>query len=198
IELAAARVRALPVEQIAGRLDDRFHLLTGGCRVAGARHQTLRATIDWSYDLLSDEERAVFRRLSVFAGGCTLAAAESICSGDGISEVDLLDLLSRLIDKSLLVAEATEGESGFRLLESVRQYARERLIDAGEAEPTYRRHRDWYLALVERAKPDFFSGPAPARWLTVFDREHDNLRAALEWTLGEPHGTGPGLRMAAA
>src|SRR5206468_6546674 len=118
LELAAARVRALPVEQIAARLDDRFRLLTGGSRVAVTRHQTLRATIDWSYDLLSDEERAVLRRLSVFAGGCTLAAAEGICSGDGIAEEDVLDLLTRLVDKSLLVAEAAEGESRFRPLET--------------------------------------------------------------------------------
>lgn len=198
LELAAARVRALPVEQIAARLDDRFRLLTGGSRVAVTRHQTLRATIDWSYDLLSDQERAVLRRLSVFAGGCTLAAAEAICSGDGIPEEDMLDLLTRLVDKSLLVAEAAEGESRFRPLETVRQYARERLLDAGDAESAFRRHRDWYLALVERAKPDFFAGPAPARWLTVFDREHDNLRAALEWTSGEPEGAPAGLRMAAA
>lgn len=198
LELAAARVRAISVEEIAERLDDRFRLLTGGSRVAVTRHQTLRATIDWSYDLLSDEERAVLRRLSVFAGGCTLAGAEAICSGDGISEGDLLDLLSHLVDKSLLVAEATEGESRFRLLETVRQYARERLLDAGDAESAFRRHRDWYLALVERAKPDFFSGPAPVRWLTVLDGEHDNLRAALEWNAGEPEGTQAGLRMAAA
>jgi non-specific serine/threonine protein kinase len=198
IELAAARVRALPVEQISARLDDRFRLLTGGSRMAVTRHQTLRATIDWSYDLLAEEERAVLRRLSVFAGGCTLAAAEAVCSGDGIAEGDLLDLLSHLIDKSLLVAEATEGESRFRLLETVRQYARERLLDAGDAETAFRLHRDWYLALVERAKPDFFRGPAPVHWLTVFDREDDNLRAALEWNSAEPAGAQAGLRMAAA
>jgi predicted ATPase len=197
LELAAARVRALPVEQIAARLDDRFRLLTGGSRVAVTRHQTLRATIDWSYDLLSDEERAVFRRLSVFAGGCTLAAAEAICSGNGIEEFDLLDLLSHLVDKSLLTAESSEGEGRFRMLETVRQYARERLMDAGDAVPAFRHHRDWYLALIERAKPDFFAGPAPAQWLTVFDSEHDNLRAALEWTSGEPEAEQAGLRMAA-
>jgi len=198
LELAAARVRALPVEQIAARLDDRFRLLTGGSRLAMTRHQTLRATIDWSYDLLSEDERAVFRSLSVFAGGCTLAAAEAVCSGDGIAEADVLDVLSRLVDKSLLIADAAAGEGHFHLLETVRQYARERLLDAGNAESVFRRHRDWYLALVERAKPEFFSGPAPVAWLASFDREYDNLRVALEWNAAEPEGTRAALRMAAA
>ena len=202
LELAAARVRALPVEQIAARLDDRFRLLTGGSRVAVTRHQTLRATIDWSYDLLSEAEREVLRRMSVFAGGGTLSAAEVVCPGGDVTEGDVLDLLSRLVDKSLVVSDAyvSEGaatEGRFRLLETVRQYARERLLDSGEAEDAFRRHRDWYLALIERAKPDFFSGPPPARWLEVFDREHDNLRAALEWSSTEPGGTQAGLRMTA-
>jgi tetratricopeptide (TPR) repeat protein len=119
-----------------------------------------------------------------------------------VTEADVLDLLSRLVDKSLVVSDAyvsqasgTEGR--FRLLETVRQYARERLLDSGEAEEAFRLHRDWYLALVERAKPDFFSGPPPARWLEVFDREHDNLRAALEWSSTESGGTQAGLRMTA-
>ena len=208
LELAAARVRALPVEQIAARLDDRFRLLTGGSRVAVTRHQTLRATIDWSYDLLSEDERAVLRRMSVFAGGGTLSAAEAVCLGGEVTKGDVLDLLSRLVDKSLVVSGASVSEASgsnavaaegrFRLLETVRQYARERLLDSGETEAAFRRHRDWYLALVERAKPDFFSGPPPAQWLEVFDREHDNLRAALEWSSTEPGGTQAGLRMTAA
>lgn len=197
LELAAARVRALPAEQIAARLDDRFRLLTGGSRVAVTRHQTLRATIDWSYELLSGEERAIFRRLSVFAGGCTLAGAEAVCVGEGVKEGEVLDLLTHLVDKSLLVSEASAAEGRFHLLETIRQYARERLLDSGEAEATFRRHRDWFLALVERAKADFFSGPAPTAWLTVFDREHDNLRAALEWSSAEARGGGAGLRLAA-
>jgi tetratricopeptide (TPR) repeat protein len=207
LELGAARVRALPVEQIAARLDDRFRLLTGGSRVAVTRHQTLRATIDWSYDLLSEAEREVLRRMSVFAGGGTLAAAEAVCPGGEVTEGDVLDLLSRLVDKSLVVSDtfvseastsyAFAAEGRIRLLETVRQYARERLLDSGEAEDAFRRHRDWYLALIERAKPDFFSGPPPARWLEVFDREHDNLRAALEWSSTESGGTQAGLRMTA-
>jgi predicted ATPase/class 3 adenylate cyclase len=197
IELAAARVRALPVEQIAARLDDRFRLLAGGNRVAVTRHQTLRATIDWSHELLSSEERAVFRRLAVFAGGSTLAAAEAVAADGDVAPEDVLDILSRLVDKSLVIADSVAGESRFRLLETIRQYARERLVDAGEAEDTYRRHRDWYLALVERAKPDFFRGPAPVAWLDEFEREHDNLRLALEWSSAESEGRGSGLRLAA-
>src|SRR4029078_12505274 len=119
IELAAARVRALPVEQVAARLDDRFRLLTGGRRTAGARHQTLRATIDWSYDLLTEPERAVLRRLSVFAGGASLEAAESVCAGDPVDALDVLDLLGRLVEKSLVFTDPTSSEAHFRLLETV-------------------------------------------------------------------------------
>ena len=199
LELAAARVRALSVEQLAARLDDRFRLLTGGSRVAVPRHQTLRATIDWSHDLLEVEERAVFRRLAAFAGGCTLAAAENVLAdGELVPEGDVLDLLSRLIDKSLVIADPTADEARFRMLETIRQYAREYLLHAGEAEAVFRRHRDWYLALVEEAKPAFFRGPPPANWLTVFDREHDNLRLALEWSAADVDGAAAGLRMAAS
>ncbi|MDP9272527.1 MAG: tetratricopeptide repeat protein, partial [Chloroflexota bacterium] len=197
LELAAARIRALPVEQVAARLDDRFRLLTGGSRLAVTRHQTLRATMDWSHDLLSAEERAVFRRLAAFAGGCTLAAAEAVLADDIVAELDVLDLLSRLVDKSLLVADQAADEARFSMLETVRQYAREQLLHAGEAEVVLRRHRDWYLALVERAKPDFFRGPPPGNWLATFDREVDNLRLALEWSAAEAGGGAAGLRLAA-
>ena len=133
LELAAARTRVLTVDQIAARLDDQFRLLTGGSRVAVPRHQTLQATMDWSYDLLTDDERAVLRRLAVFAGSLSLEAAESICGIDPVDPVDVLDLLTRLVDKSLVVAEPS-GDGRYRLLETIRQYARDRLIEADEAE----------------------------------------------------------------
>ncbi len=197
IELAAARVRALPVEQIAARLDDRFRLLTGGSRTVVARHQTLRATIDWSYDLLAEPERAVLRRLSVFAGGASLDAAESICAGDPVDPFDMLDVLGRLIDKSLVLTDPASTEARFRLLETVREYARGRLVEADAGGATLRRHRDWYLSLVEEASPAFFRGPEPVEWLRRLDREHDDLRAALEWCLDQPGEGEAGLRIAA-
>ena len=196
LELAAARVRALPVEELAARLDDRFRLLTGGSRVAVTRHQTLRATVDWSHELLGAEERAVFRRLAVFAGGCSLPAAEAV-TADGSAAADVLDVITRLFDKSLVTADPQATEARYGMLETVRQYARERLLEAGEAEETFRRHRDWYLELVERAKPDFFRGPPPARWLDVFDDEYDNLRVALEWSLADADAARTGMRLAA-
>jgi predicted ATPase/class 3 adenylate cyclase len=197
IELAAARVRALPVEQIASRLDDRFRLLTGGSRAAVARHQTLRATIDWSYDLLTEPERAVLRRLSVFAGGATLDAAEFVCASDPVDPFEMLDVLGRLIEKSLVFTDPASSEARFRLLETVREYARSRLVEAGEGERTLRRHRDWYLALVDKALPAFFQGPEPVEWLRRLDGEHDDLRVALEWCLDQPGESQSGLRIAA-
>src|SRR5207302_4540878 len=163
IELAAARVRVLSVEQIAGRLDDRFRLLTGGSRTAMPRQQTLQAAMDWSYDLLSDEERALLRRLSVFMGGWDLEAAEAICPGEGIEELDVFDLLSHLIDKSLVVVEqpttqeaAGGGKVRYRLLETVRQYAGGKLMEAGETEPVRDRHLDYFLRLAEETEPKMF------------------------------------------
>lgn len=197
IELAAARVRTLPVEQISARLDDRFRLLSGGSRAATARHQTLRATIDWSYDLLTDPERAVLRRLSVFAGGASLEAAESVCAGEPVDPYDVLDLLGRLVEKSLVQAGAGSAEARFRLLETVREYARGRLIEAGEGDGTLRHHRDWYAALVEELSSTFFQGPEPVASLRRLDREHDDLRAALEWCLDQPGEGRVGLRIAA-
>jgi predicted ATPase/class 3 adenylate cyclase len=197
IELAAARVRTLPVEQIAERLDDRFRLLTGGSRAAVARHQTLRATIDWSYDLLAEPERAVLRRLSVFAGGATLEAAEAVCAGDPVDPSEILDVLGRLVEKSLVFTDPTATEARFRLLETVREYARGRLVEADEGDPTMRRHRDWYLALVDEASQAFFQGPEPVEWLRLLDREHDDLRAVLEWCLDQPDEARSGLRIAA-
>jgi predicted ATPase/class 3 adenylate cyclase len=197
IELAAARVRTLPVEQIAARLDDRFRLLTGGSRAAVARHQTLRATIDWSYELLTEPERAVLRRLSVFAGGATLEAAEAVCAGDAVDALDVLDCLGRLVEKSLVLSDSKTSEARFRLLETVREYARARLVEAGEAEATLRRHRDWYVALVDETSAALFHGPEPVDRLRRLDREHEDIRVVLEWCLDQPGEAGTGLRIAA-
>jgi predicted ATPase len=134
VELAAARVRAMPVEQIATRLDDRFRFLTGGSRAALPRQQTLRALVDWSYDLLTDPEKTLFARLSMFAGGWTLPAAEQVCGGGDVEEWEILDLLTGLVSKSLVLYEEDGGRVRYRLLESIRQYARDRLTDSGASE----------------------------------------------------------------
>jgi predicted ATPase/class 3 adenylate cyclase len=196
IEMAAARVRALSVEQVARRLDDRFRLLTGGSRAALPRQQTLRALVDWGYDLLSDQERSLFGRLSVFAGGWSLEAAEAVCAGDGIESDDVLDLLGRLVDKSLVVAEpGAAGAVRYRLLEILGQYGRERLAAQGEAEATGGRHAAFFLDLAERAEPELY-GPRQATWHRELDREHDNLRTALRWFL--ERGRLEALRLARA
>jgi predicted ATPase/class 3 adenylate cyclase len=197
LELAAARVRALPVEQIAVRLDDRFRLLTGSSRITVPRHQTLRQTIDWSHDLLAEDERAVFRRLAAFVGGCSLEAAEAVCADDRIEGYEVLDVLSRLVDKSLLVADTGGEEARYRQLETIRQYARDRLLESGEAEATLRRHRDWFLAVVAKAAPEFFRGVESAAWLERLDHDHDNLRAALQWSIDEAEEARAALQLAA-
>jgi predicted ATPase len=155
IELASARVRALSVEEIAARLSDRFGLLTRGDRTALPRQQTLRASIDWSYDLLTDHERALLRRLSVFAGGWTLEAAEAVGIDGDVETADVLDLLTNLVEKSLVTLEA-EGER-YRLLETVRQYAQERLSNSGEEDASRTRHLTFYLILAEKARPELGS-----------------------------------------
>jgi non-specific serine/threonine protein kinase len=144
IELAAARTRALSVEQIAERLDARFLLLTGGSRTAAPRQQTLRGALDWSYDLLSQKERGLLCQLSVFAGGWTLEAAEAICSGEGVEPQEVLDLLTQLVFKSLVLADAREERVRYRLLETVREYARDRLVESGNAGAVQKRHLAWY------------------------------------------------------
>lgn len=185
LELAAAWVTTLTPEQIAARLEDRFQLLTGGIRTATPRHRTLRAAIEWSCGLLTDDEQRLFDRLSAFAGGFSLPAVEAVCVGDGIETPDALPLLARLVDKSLVLAEERHGERRYRLLESVRVYGREQLVTRGEAEPTYRRHAEHYLALAEAAEAALW-GPNLVPWLDRLEAEHDNLRAALRWSVG--HG----------
>lgn len=220
LELAAARVKVLSPEQIAARLDDAFRLLTGGSRTVMPRQQTLKAAIDWSYDLLSQAERRLLHRLSVFAGGWRLEAAEAICPDDEdsgrqigtldpqtstISNKDLLDLLGQLVDKSLVVVEECDGETRYRLLETIRQYAREKLRQehGGEERALKDRHRDWFLQLAGTAG-EALAGATQAEWLNRLEEEHDNLRAALAWSieaataLREPEQTTAGLRLGAA
>jgi non-specific serine/threonine protein kinase len=196
IELAAARMRGLTVEEIRARLDDRFRLLTGGSRTALPRQQTLRALIDWSYDLLGEPERALLRRLSVFAGGWTLAAAEAVCSGEPVPAEDVLDLLLRLVDKSLVQPEGQGAGTRYRLLETIRQYAREKLAESGEPGPVRDRHLRFFRELAEEGEPAL-RGPEQLVWLERLETEHDNLRAALDWSL-MPGQAEAGLAMAAA
>jgi predicted ATPase/DNA-binding CsgD family transcriptional regulator len=195
IELAASGVRALSVGQILERLDDRFRLLRGH-RTAAPRHRTLGATIDWSHDLLSEKEKILFRRLSVFAGSWTLEAAEEICSGDGLGEYEVLELLSSLVDKSLVVVVRGDEESRYRMLETVRQYASEKLIESGARGALRAGHARFFLGLSEEAESGL-AGPEQAAWLERLDTEHDNLRAALGW-LAEEKDIERGLRLAAS
>jgi predicted ATPase/class 3 adenylate cyclase len=195
LELAASRVKALPVETLHVRLADMFRLLTGGSRTALPRQQTLRALIDWSYDLLSPREQTLLRRLSVFAAGWTLEAAEAVCPGDGVEEWEVLDLLASLVEKSMVGYE--EHEARYRLLETMRQYARDRLVERGEAENVRRCHRDFFLRLAEEAKRKL-QGGEQAAWLNRLEAEHDNLRVALDWCQVDPDGSQPGLRLATA
>ena len=175
VELAAARVNTLSPEQIATRLGGRFRLLTGGSRTDLPRHQTLRGAMDWSYDLLSEKEKVLLRRLSVFAGGWTLEAAEEVCSGEGLEAHEVLDLLAHLVEKSLVVAEQPRS-ARYRLLETVRQYARERLLEAGESDELRARHRDSFNRQAEAPEPTLDA------WLQRIETEHDNMRAVLEWS----------------
>jgi len=172
----------LPVEEIANRLDDCFRLLSAGSRTAMPRHRTLHATMDWSHELLPEEEQILFRRLSVFAGGFTLDAAESVCAGEGLERDAVLDLLSHLVDKSLVRMREESGEARYRLLETIRQYGREKLSESGEAEKFRERHAGYYLALAEAAEPEL-KGAWQVAWLERFEQEHDNLRAAISWSL---------------
>ena len=201
IELAAARVRSLSAEEINRRLDQRFRLLTGGSRDTLPRQQTLRALIDWSYDLLTEAEKALLCRLSVFAGGWILSAAEAVCAGEPVEDWEVLDLLTALVDKSLVAAEPLGDGTRYRLLETVHQYAGERLGQSGEA--VVARHAAWALALAEEAEPHL-TGPEQGAWLSLLEAEHDNLRASLSWSLsyGGPQqgeqSNDDGLRLAGA
>lgn len=185
IELAAARVRSLSVDEIESKLDHRFRLLTGGSRTALPRQQTLRALIDWSYDLLNESEKALLNRLSVFAGGWTLEAAEPVCSGEPLEDWEVLTLLTSLCDKSLVVTDEQNEATRYRLLETVRQYAQDRLSESGE-ESTWRdRHLDYFLALAEEADKHL-RGKDQKTWIRRVESEHDNIRVALDWSGSDP------------
>jgi predicted ATPase/DNA-binding SARP family transcriptional activator len=175
IELAASRVRTLTPQELLARLEPRLPLLTGGPRDLPARQQTLRATLEWSYELLEEDERRDLRALSVFAGGCSLDAAEAVCG-------TTLERLSALVDHNLVRHTTTAQGSRYLMLETVREYASERLQEAGEAEEVHRRHADFFLALAERAAPEL-EGPEQRRWLDLLEVDHANLREALAWLL---------------
>jgi predicted ATPase/DNA-binding CsgD family transcriptional regulator len=190
IELAAARIRVMPPPALLARLDRRLPMLTGGARNLPARQQTIRATIDWSYELLDEHEQALFRRLSVFAGGCTLELAETVCrpspepsARGAVEPPDVVDALASLVDKSLLERrDGLGGEPRFVMLETLREYAGERLESSGEAARLREAHADAFLALVERADAAL-AGGTDESWLARLDQEHENLRAALTWTI---------------
>jgi non-specific serine/threonine protein kinase len=193
IELIAARVQTLSIEQIAARLDDRFALLTSGSRIATSRQQTLRATLDWSYELLTETERELFRQLSVFVGGFTLESLESVALLD--SNQSILDALSRLVDKSLLLVEQ-QDQPRYRFLESIRQYARDKLTETGESSLIQDRHLNYFLRVAEEAEPYLF-GAGQHDWKNRLELDHDNLRVALAWSL-ESNQIEAGLKLAGA
>jgi non-specific serine/threonine protein kinase len=181
IELAAARLRSMSVDELGEGLDQRFTLLTDGSRAALPRHRTLRSMLDWSYDLLTGCEKAMLRRVAVFAGGWTLASAEQVCAGEGIDASDVIGQLTSLIDKSLVVTDEQAGATRYRVLETIRQYAVDRLRESGEEVQWRARHLTCYVVLAEA----FFAGvegPKQQSWFSRVASEHDNLRAALAWS----------------
>ena len=200
IELAAARVGTLSLEQISERLEGSLELLTRGGRTAAPRQQTIRETLDWSHELLSEREQKVFKRLSVFAEGWALEASEAVVSGKGIAEREVLDLLSALVEKSLVIAELAAdsggGEVRYRLLEPVRQYALEKLEQSGELEELKRAHAEYFLGVAEEVEPQLI-GPREAGWFGRLEEELDNFRAALSWA-SECGEAELGLRLAGA
>nr|WP_239135333.1 LuxR C-terminal-related transcriptional regulator [Streptomyces sp. SID12488] len=199
IELAASRLRTLSVEQTVERLEDRFALLTGGCRTTLPRHRTLRGMIEWSYELCTPAERSLWNRLSVFTGGFALDAAEYVCAQDGIAAHEVLDLLDRLVSQSVVLTCERDGVHRYRLLETIRTYGRARLAESGEEQELLRRHRDFFLALAERTATDWY-GPGQEDALARLRAEHSNFRVALEFgakagpAVAGPAPAGPGTR----
>ncbi len=200
IELAAARLRSLSLANLNDRLDQRFRLLTGGSRSAMPRQQTLRATVEWSYSLLNEPEQSVLRRLSVFVEGFDLDAAEAVCSLGDIDEFEVTDLLGSLVDKSLVVTEpGGSGTVRYRLLETIRQFSAERLVerDEQEAAAVSTAHCSYFLSLARQAEP-YLTGPEQGRWLARLGSEHANLRRAIKHAVDEPDGTARALGFAVA
>ena len=173
IELAAARLRTMSIDQLANRLDDRFRLLTSGSRTALPRHKTLRAVVDWSWELLTDAERMVLRRLSVFSGGASLEAAERVCAGDAVEQEQVLELLTALAEKSLLLAEG-DGAPRYRMLGTIKEYAGHRLAEAGESDLARHAHLTYFTELTETAEPHLRRAEQ-LEWLATLDAEHDNI-----------------------
>jgi predicted ATPase/DNA-binding SARP family transcriptional activator len=181
IELAAARVNLLSVQQILERLDNRFNLLTYGLRSSLPRHQTLQAMIEWSYDLLTENERILFNRLAVFKGGCTLESAEQVCVGSTNEPGDILNLLTQLVDKSLLTTDTSSGEPRYYRLETIQQFARQKLVASGKEEQICSRHLHYFLKLARTAEPELY-GARQVEWAQKLVDEHENMRAALQWS----------------
>ncbi|MGW0843153.1 LuxR C-terminal-related transcriptional regulator [Streptomyces sp. NPDC002787] len=196
IELAAVRVRALGVDQLVERLDDRYQLLTGGSPTSAPRHRTLRSAVDWSHELCTPQEKLVWAWLSVFVGGFDLAAAEAVCGGDGVDARDVLDAVAGLVDKSVLVREERAGQVRYRLLVSLRDYGLEKLHDLGEATETRRRHRDHFARLGAEYEQAWF-GPDQVEITERLRIDQDNFRAALDFCLTTPGEAQHGLRLAA-
>ncbi|MDQ1013332.1 putative ATPase/DNA-binding CsgD family transcriptional regulator [Streptomyces sp. V4I23] len=192
IELAAARLQTLTVQEILDRLEDRFSLLNRGCRTALPRQQTLRELMEWSYTLCTEQERLLWARMSVFAGECDLQAVEAVCAGDGLPRRDIVDLVHGLVEKSILIRSEQGGRARFRMLETVREYGHEWLADAAALR---RRHRDHCLDLRARAQAEWF-GPNQVAWLTRLRQEHANLRAALDYCLATPGQAEAGMALA--
>jgi predicted ATPase len=197
LELAAARIRSLSIEQINARLNDRFKLLTGGTRTALPRQQTLRATLDWSFNLLREQERVVLRRLAIFAGGFALDAASAVASGEAIDEFAVVDPLSQLVARSLVVADTNEVGARYRLLETTRAYALEKLAEAGGTDPIQRRHAQYFRARFDRARDDALRMSDDA-WRALYQPDLDNVRAALDWALGAGGDAAIGVALAGA
>ena len=197
IELAAARVKSMSVTNLGERLSERFRILTGGDRTALPRHQTLRALIDWSYNLLNDRERTVLNRASVFAGGWTIEAASEICADDTIESWEVLDIISSLVDKSLVVAELGGTSERFRMLDSTWRYALEKLGEAGESERINRKHAEYFLRIAQEADDAWESTPSKDL-IAQLEPELDNFRAAMDWALVKRNDIGLGRAMVAA
>jgi predicted ATPase/class 3 adenylate cyclase len=194
VELAASRIKVLTPTQLLAMLSERFRVLTGGKRTALPRQQTMRAAIDWSYDLLDENEQLMFRRLAIFSGGSTLEAAREVCGDETIGQWEVFELLSSLIDKSLVSSEASGAEQRYRLLESTRQYALEKLEESGELDGMQRRHAAYYIGMVERALETWNLTPTYA-WLEPLEADYDNFRGVMDWALIERHDVELGAKL---